>query len=338
MFAYPTDVLIHDFGAEAGWTQSYFRRMIGDVNGDGFNDIVGLSNSGAFVSYGTPTGSFSATHILSLGSPVSPNYGSIQLADVNGDGRADMVDFAFDGVTVSLGQPDGTFATQTLAMFDFSVRFGGWETQEAAPRLLGDVNGDGKADILGFGSAGVWVTLATGGTGQNAFTNKVLALADFGWDQGWSDDNIYHRAVADVNGDGRADIVGFGQAGVWVSLSNGDGTFGEVTFALDNFGVEQGWSSQDAFPRVVGDVNGDGRADIVGFGIAGVYVSLAQSDGTFAAPTLEIDDFTARQGWTSDSVFHRTLADVNNDGQMDIVGFGSAGVWTALSESWPLVV
>lgn len=338
MFAYPTDVLIHDFGAEAGWTQSYFRRMIGDVNGDGFNDIVGASSSGLFVSYGTPDGSFTATNTLSNGVFISPNYGTLQLADVNGDGRADLVSFAFDSVLLFTGQSDGTFASQGGTMFDFSVYYGKWTTQEATPRLLGDVNGDGKADILGFGSAGVWVSLATGGTGQNAFTNKVLALADFGWDQGWSDDNIYHRAVADVNGDGRADIVGFGQAGVWVSLSKGDGTFGEVTFALDNFGVEQGWSSKDAFPRVVGDVNGDGRADIVGFGIAGVYVSLAHSDGTFASPTLEIHDFTARQGWTSDSVFHRTLADINNDGQMDIVGFGSAGVLTALSESWPLVV
>ncbi|OYX60725.1 MAG: hypothetical protein B7Y89_15345, partial [Novosphingobium sp. 32-60-15] len=45
-----------------------------------------------------------------------------------------------------------------------------------------------------------------------------------------------------------------------------------------------GWSSQDRFPRQVADVNGDGLADIVGFGQAGALVSLGQANGTFANP------------------------------------------------------
>ena len=54
-----------------------------------------------------------------------------------------------------------------------------------------------------------------------------------------------------------------------------------------------GWASQDVFPRALADVNGDGKADIVGFGTAGMYVSLATGGGNFAAPILALPIFGA---------------------------------------------
>jgi Ca2+-binding RTX toxin-like protein len=85
--------------------------------------------------------------------------------------------------------------------------------------------------------------------------------------------------VADVNGDGRADIVGFGGADVYVALGQSNGTFGTATKAHDQFTVNGGgWTSFDEYPRQVADVNGDGRADIVGFAGDGVYVALAQDN------------------------------------------------------------
>src|ERR1051325_5531371 len=79
------------------------------------------------------------------------------------------------------------------------------------------------------------------------------------------------RLLGDVNGDGRADIVGFGFAGTYTALGQADGTFAAPVLASNNFGTSPaagGWASQDLYPRVVGDVNGDGRADILGFGFA----------------------------------------------------------------------
>jgi hypothetical protein len=73
------------------------------------------------------------------------------------------------------------------------------------------------------------------------------------------------------------------------------------------------------------DVNGDGRADIVGFGIEGALVAFGQADGTFTDPTLMVRDFNPANGWTSNDTFPRLLADFDNDGDIDIVGFGSGG-------------
>jgi len=127
-----------------------------------------------------------------------------------------------------------------------------------------------------------------------------------------------------------ADIVGFGQKGVYVSLATGDGHFAAHTFELAQFGPSAGgWSSQNTHPRQLEDVNNDGMADIVGFGQAGVYASLATGDGHFAAPTFELAQFGASAGWSSDINYPRELADLNGDGMADIVGFGRTGVYVS---------
>jgi hypothetical protein len=180
----------------------------------------------------------------------------------------------------------------------------------------------GKLTLLALVTQAL-VALSTGGPGLNAFKEPILGLADFGIDQGWDNGDLYHRAIGDVNGDGLDDLVGFGDEGVSVALSKGDGTFDPMVFALDDFGLDQGWSTQDEFTRLVGDINRDGRADIVGFGIAGVYVAYGQADGTFSASHLDYtQNFTAAQGWTSNDLYPRELMDFGH-----VVGFGYHGVY-----------
>ena len=75
-----------------------------------------------------------------------------------------------------------------------------------------------------------------------------------------------------------ADIIGFGGDGTYVALGRGDGTFGDTTRMVDSFRQSDaggGWSSNDRFPRFVADIDGDGLADLVGFGGAGAYVARA---------------------------------------------------------------
>jgi hypothetical protein len=253
------------------------------------------------------------------------------LADINGDGLADLVGFGNAGVYTALSAAGGKFGEMRLAMEGFAAGAGGWTSDNLFHRELADLNGDGKADIVGFGNAGVYAALATG---DGKFGPMYFALGNFGPNAGgWSDDDTYPRMLADINGDGRADIVGFGNAGVYASLATGDGKFGDMYFALEAFGAQAGgWTSDNLFHRELADINGDGLADLVGFGQAGVYAALATGQGKFGAMYFALEAFGAGSaGWTSNDAYPRTLADINGDGLADLLGFGNAGVYTALA-------
>ena len=139
------------------------------------------------------------------------------------------------------------------------------------------MNGDGKADIVAFGQNAVYAAL---GNGDGSFTSMV-ATTEFTSALGWSSNDLFPRELADVNGDHRIDLIGFGLDGVYVALGNGDGTFQPSTQDIALYGASQaagGWSSNDSAPRHVVDIDGDGAADIVAFGAGGTYVSYSHGD------------------------------------------------------------
>ena len=141
-----------------------------------------------------------------------------------------------------------------------------------------DVNGDGFADIVGFGNEGVWVAR---NNGNGTFQAPQLVVQDFGYDAGGWRVEQHVRLLADLTGDGRPDIVGFGNDGVWVSFNNGDGTFQPPHEAIANYSVNHGTWRVDRHPRFAADLTGDGRAEIIGFGDPGVFVSINDGSGGF---------------------------------------------------------
>ena len=174
-----------------------------------------------------------------------------------------------------------------LEIPDFGFTAGGWRV-DRHPRFLADVTGDGRADVVGFGYAGMYVSL---NNGDGTFQPPQLAISDFGFTAGgWRVDR-HPRFLADVTGDGRADVVGFGYAGMYVSLNNGDGTFQPPQLAISDLGFTAGGWRVDRHPRLLADLTGDGRADVAGFGYAGVYVAVNNGDGTFQ------EAFTRRNIW-----------------------------------------
>ncbi|WP_205215710.1 FG-GAP repeat domain-containing protein, partial [Azospirillum brasilense] len=215
---------------------------------------------------------------------------------------------------------DGVFGSYYWGLLGHYGPNQGWTNNDMYPRKLADVNGDGRADIIGFGREGVYVALAQA---DGSFAIPKVASTFFDYNSNWGSQNIGPREIADVNGDGRADLVGFEAQGVLVALGQADGTFGSYYWALrGQYGINQQWTNNDTYPRKLADVNGDGRADIIGFGYYGVYVSLAQADGTFAsAPTMASTFFDYDSNWKSQNYATREIADVNGDGRADLVGF-----------------
>jgi len=317
------------YGASSGgWSASRNPRMMADVNGDGRADVVGFAGTGVFVSlarnarFSEPRRWVSFYGASSGGWSVSRN--PRMMADVNGDGRADVVGFAGTGVYVSLAR-NGRFSEPRRWVEAFGFRAGGWRTGRH-PRMMADVNGDGRADVVGFAGNGVYVSLARRGR----FTDPELWVRGFGSSTGGWSVAEHPRMMADVNGDGRADIVGFGNQGVYVSLAR-RGRFTRPELWVKAFGTRAGGWRTNRHPRMMADVNGDGRADVVGFAGSGVYVSLAQR-GRFSEPKVWVNAFGANTGGWQVGKHLRTMADMNGDGRADVVGFAGRGVYVSLAQ------
>lgn len=337
-------------GAAGGYADNTINpRMLVDVFGDGLPGVVGFANWGTVFSPNLGAAyNYQFSFPLTYVSDFSPTQGWANntafprtLIDVNGDGLPDIVGFGSSGVMVSLNLGTGPSPTTgtggfgpTTAWlsnyFGYSSAAGGWTDDTKTPRVLVDVNGDGRPDIVGFGFGGVWVSINTG----KGFNAPTTWITNFGVNQGWTDSNLYPRYLADVNGDGLPDIVGFGPSGVMVSLNTGS-SFSAAQNWLSDYTIGNKWANNNTYPRYLIDVNGDGLLDIVGFGPSWTYVSL--NTGTFSAGTgftpiqQAIGNFRISDGYTDNNTFPRMLTDVNGDGLPDIVAFSKTGVVVSLN-------
>ena len=319
----PPNMVLFGFNFHTGWLVERHPRFVVDLTGDGRADMIGFGDAGAWTALNNGDGTFQAMKFVVADLGYEQGWRVDQhprfVADITGDGKADLVGFGNDGVWVALGNGDGTFQAPAFVIADLGYDQG-WRVDQN-PRFVVDVTGDGKADLVGFGNDGVWVALSNG---DGSFQPPKLVLADFDPAHGW-DGTKHLRIMGDLNGDGRADIIGFGDAGVYSAISNGDGTFAPATFILAAMGYNDGWRIEN-HPRFAADVTGDGVADLVGFGDDGVWVSITGDGGA----RLVLDGFCYNQGWRV-PLHPRYLADLNGDHRADIIGFGDAGVWTALS-------
>jgi hypothetical protein len=250
---------------------------------------------------------------------LSETVQSVFADDFNGDGIADLAvaigclntpTCSTGGVTVLLGSPDGTFLQgNTYAAGLGTVSVTG-----------GDFNGDGKLDLAVLNENCQFFNCPAGsisiliGNGDGTFKSAVEYST-----------GIAPVAIiaADLNGDGKVDLVTANNCGyscnsgpgdaLSVLLGNGDGTFQpSVEYQLTDL--------NNAISVAAGDVNGDGRLDLVVVDYCasstcsgdGSLLSIlaGNGDGTFQAP---------KNVPTNNYPSAVALADVNRDGKMDMV-------------------
>jgi hypothetical protein len=320
----PSFQVSNDFAYNTGWRVGQHDRFVTDITGDGRADIVGIRESGVFTAVSTGTGRFGPTTLVST----ALNSVACQIrkmADANGDGRSDLFCIRDQRVDVALARGDGGFGSPILVTTRFPVfDFQGFSTTFT----IVDVTGDGRADILGTvtssqGSPPQFLTLTSRGDGT--YNDEE----DGGGVWTVSGGPVTPDQVSDVTGDGFADLVFF-QDATWVARGRGDGTFASFGFAINDFGRSAGWNP-GLHLRFAVDINGDRRSDIVGFGNPGVFTATARTNGAFQAPvTFASPDFGHDAQW--EVVNHpRFVADITGDGLPDIVGFGIAGLYTAVN-------
>jgi hypothetical protein len=288
---------------------------VADVDGDSKPDIIVThvcattgceKNAGVSVLLGNGDGTFKKAVTYNSGELQSS---AVAVADVNGDGKNDILVTNCVGgiscgneegtVSVLLGNGDGTFQAPVV--------YGSGDVGPMSVAAV-DIDGDGRIDLLvancGCADGGFWTSGSVSvllGNGDGTFQAAVTYPTG---PSPWS------VVVADVNGDHKPDVLVANScwcghdASVAVLLGNGDGTL-QPAVTYDSGGI-------DSFSIAVGDVNGDGKLDLLVTSISGtVGVLLGNGDGTFQANEI----FGAGTGGAQSIV----IADLNGDGWPDVV-------------------
>ena len=222
----------------------------------------------------------------------SGNFASMALGDINGDGRLDAVtsNSSAHNVVVLQGQTGGGLLVSGI----YATGTG------SSPRgvVLGDVNGDGRLDVItaNYGTSSVGILLGQTGGGLAAAGTYSVGLGS----------GPKGVVTGDVNGDGRLDIItaNADADNIGVLLGQVGGGFATVNEYTTGTGSS---------PRgvVLGDVNGDGRLDVItaNYGTSSVGVLLGQTGGGLAAVSA----------YATSEPLRVAVGDVNGDGRRDII-------------------
>ncbi|MBL0055232.1 MAG: FG-GAP repeat protein [Chitinophagaceae bacterium] len=340
---------------QASWQMGYSVSSAGDVNGDGYGDILvgapfysnGQSSEGAcFIYLGSATG-LSSTPALTLEEDnTNARFGQsvAGAGDVNGDGYSDIIVGAPAYTNVEGGE--GAFfmfhgsasginatAVSVVESNQASAQFG-WSVAPA-----GDVNGDGYSDVImgarlydnGQTDEGIFNVYHGSGSGIN--TTPVTSVEG-------NTNNLYLgysvAPAGDVNGDGYSDVL-VGATG----YSNGQGNEGEfLVYPGSASGVSTTASASAESNQVnaamgnsvgcAGDVNGDGYSDIL-VGVPGYSNGQSNEGAAFFYPGSASGINPAVNTVLENNLAGSTLGtavagagDVNGDGYSDVV-VGSMG-------------
>ena len=330
--------------APASGITSILTAGVGDLNGDGIDDIVAVDEFGnnllVFLSNGDGTfGNVTLTPVSSTaGASFNPLFGSggggIAVADVNHDGKPDVVT-----VQIAGGFPS-VIAEQTFLNDGHGNLTPSPEVDTSVPDflqynffvpgqfvLMSDVNGDGNPDTLleyfDTDTSQMVISVALG-SANGTFGPMQTAASAFSFNAGSGGEGPAFQ-VADMNGDGHPDLVYLpGDGTAQLALGVGDGTFGAPSTVLSNTLPLQ----QFAQMLQVGDFNNDGIPDLLISNPGSMAVYPGNGTGGFSATPDAQFAINSFNGGLAFSPQEPAPADFDGDGNLDVpVADGAYGAF-----------
>ena len=283
-----------DWSIATSWcTHAGATLLVGDFDGDGRSDLLCRDRTRMYIDYADEREYFRG-HDWWVDSTWCTHAGaSLHLADFDGDGRTDLLCRDRERFYVDYADPRGQFAGHDW--FAASA----WCTHSGATLQAGDLDGDGRADLLCHDPNHTWANYADA---SGHFAERQWAS-----DSGWCSTAGSAVVPGDFDGDGRADLLCLTRrqlivhpldppsrfripglprrrmrttvipAGTTIDLADAEGHF-----AGTDWSAAVPWCDPSEGKLIAGDFNGDGRADLLCRSSSGFTIDYATSEGRFA--------------------------------------------------------
>jgi hypothetical protein len=275
-----------DFYYTSGWCDGTDTRRLltGDFNGDNRDDLLcfDVASGERFIDHASASGTFVAenwadndpwcnatdTRTLLVGDFDGDNHDDLLCFDT--DSGEEFIDYASD-----FGTFDGT---------NWASSFGWCNNANSRRLFVGDFNGDGRDDLYcqDTASGDRFIDYAN--------TSGTFGGTDWLRTDGWCNSSNAHIRIGDFNGDDHDDLLCYNSnSGAYsIDYATSSGSFGGT-----DWNMTTGFCSANGARLYTGDVNGDGRDDLLCHNLnGGKWVDLANSSGQFSTANWSINN-----GW-----------------------------------------
>lgn len=311
-----TNITTADFANKVDFSvgTGCYKSIMGDIDGDGKSDIIvanSTSNSISILRNTSTSGSIANTsfaaliNVPTLGSPQS-----IALSDIDSDGKLDIVVSYGTSQSISIFKNNSTTGSINLATkVDFSTG-----TTAAYEIAIGDLDGDGKPDIVGANFSlkrlNIFRNISSAGViNSSSFATRI--------DSSLGNNSPQSVTLGDLDGDGKLDVVCANSVSQnTISILRNTSTVGSISLAAK---VDFATGTN---PRSVGigDLDGDGKLDIVCANNSTGVNSVSVFRNTATSGSITTTSFAANVAFTAGAApFSVTIGDIDGDGKPDLV-------------------